>query len=634
MVTRYQRPRKKITVTHGGTDYQLEDLCTKLDIYQQENVPWNAEMSLVDQWSDIFDNKLSQEDIVKIYLNYEEVSNPLTAADLRFHGFVEEDTPHLDTKGSFLEAKMRAYSRCITALVCGQQYGVESRHASLDTAKEILVDPTYGLIPLWVNKLLGDGSKASGYTLDTSLIEDIAGTIPFLEFPYKPVLNDLDDLLDMISAIKGDSSPGAHWIVKPEEVEGVVTNYLLFGTVGNHPSSPNIAAKWSNYWNGTQGASTIAVMADMIVQNFSRQRKDANLVLLVGNFRKPGDGDYWTENHSSLWGTVQCTLSDEATTKIVGGYSLKAIHDTGMLNPTFYYPSAKTAAWDFLKCGTAKIIPLLDFYVYIHGDSGSGYPFITMWTSETYPTHYYQANINEYVTELDKWIHISLPIGPYYDTVEATRKLAWVPQGSPSWGNINWIEFGLTDADSANHWGFIDGLHFSGQVIRSAKKLKANSDPEDHYLIKVIPDNIAKDDSLHASDDSGAMARIAYAELLKSSRTPIIGEIAIAGMPQILPGQLAHIHACKTSAGTYRIDKDMRITQHHLSFTAQGFISYLQLTDDLYNSRPMTPLTAYNLIRKAAEVEFQNRQSSSIKAWPLDVSQAILEKTYPFSSSY
>jgi hypothetical protein len=76
--------------------------------------------------------------------------------------------------------------------------------------------------------------------------------------------------------------------------------------------------------------------------------------------------------------------------------------------------------------------------------------------------------------------------------------------------------------------------------------------------IKVITDNIAKDDSLVASDDTGVMARMAYAELLRAQTTPMTGTFTTPIAPDALAGQLIHVHAKKKSDGTFAIDKNFK----------------------------------------------------------------------------
>lgn len=57
-------------------------------------------------------------------------------------------------------------------------------------------------------------------------------------------------------------------------------------------------------------------------------------------------------------------------------------------------------------------------------------------------------------------------------------------------------------------------MNISGNIFRAAKKLKADGGDEDYYKVKFITDDVGKNDSITASDDSGVMARMAYAELV------------------------------------------------------------------------------------------------------------------------
>jgi len=237
------------------------------------------------------------------------------------------------------------------------------------------------------------------------------------------------------------------------------------------------------------------------------------------------------------------------------------------------------------------------------------------------------------------WRHYSFPVGNYRTEQFPYFTDGWSEDGAGDWSNINAVEFyfspGGIPANQCDIWW--DGLNFQGHVIRGAKKLTLASADEDYYKIKVITDSIGKDDTLTSgtpgTTDAGTMAQLAKAELMRSSRRPITGSISIPGKPTILPGQLAHIHAVAHSAG-YRIDKDMRIVQHRLSFTDAGLVSYLQLTDDIINGIPLSPYTAYNLVQQAANPDYQNRQISSIKARDIDITQTILEESYNFNDYY
>jgi len=144
-----------------------------------------------------------------------------------------------------------------------------------------------------------------------------------------------------------------------------------------------------------------------------------------------------------------------------------------------------------------------------------------------------------------------------------------------------------------------------------------------------VRDDIGKDDSLVATDDSGQIAQFCFAELLRAAKAPIVGKISIPIKPRIKAGQLCHIHFAKQAygslPGTYRIDSDMRIieAQHNMPS-----LTFLTLTDDLINSRAVNPTDAYKKLLEATAPGFQDRTRSSIYGGKIDIDQDILGKNY------
>jgi len=625
-LTHYFKPKAKVIITHSGVDYEFN--AAKIDVWMQENAIDNAEFTIPDEGADIFDNKIAYNDLVQIWIEYEEIENPLTVASLRFYGFIEDITPYLSISGGeVLNIKCRSYARCLLDLLCGEQYGAQSTNSSLDTIKEIIED----IIPNWINKLLKTGSAgSSGYSLDYSLLEDISGTINYLYSPFKPGKDAINDILEIISAIKGSGSAGAHWIVKPISSGGIITNYFLLATVGNHPSSPNIAAKWPTWWNTDQAGSTIVVKQDMVIEQFTRQRPEANYILYQGHFIRPSDGDYWTQslNPGGKWWYVANAGDNKALDSSIykvgtASIQMNTTRNDGIAS-VLAYPLSSDLDIDVTKIGGRYASPTVNFFTRKNNKITAVTFFIKLGTGYAY---------RNLTLSNDIWCGFSFEIGPYQKEKGHTDD--WTYTGTIDWTDLN--EIGLQyslEADATNKYLWIDGLNIQGQVLRGAKKLTAGGVAESYYKTKMISDNIGKDDSLQASDDSGTIGRLAYAELLRACRRPITGTIQIPGKPSILGGQKAHIHAVKTTAGTFRIDKDMRITEHHLSFTTMGLQSYLSLTDDLLNSNVLSPYTAFNIILKAVSPEFQNRQIGSIKVGDIDITIPILEKTYNFNDYY
>jgi hypothetical protein len=229
----------------------------------------------------------------------------------------------------------------------------------------------------------------------------------------------------------------------------------------------------------------------------------------------------------------------------------------------------------------------------------------------------------------EEFFSITLPVGPYFK--KDWRDRTWTVTASPDWASINSIQFRAKSKSGVTGHVFLDGLHFNGYIIRGARDdTKIGTQKA---RVKLIMDDTAKDDSTTSTDDTYVLGQLSKAELYRGITTPIIGEINIPGIPnslQIMAGQLAHIHHGKKSSGVFSIDKDMRIIQvrHRFENSPHGLRTYLTLTDDIKNSRPLAPNIGYNLLVKAANPEFLNRETASRKTREIDLSQTILSKNY------
>lgn len=202
----------------------------------------------------------------------------------------------------------------------------------------------------------------------------------------------------------------------------------------------------------------------------------------------------------------------------------------------------------------------------------------------------------------------------------------WFYGGGFDWTTVNWVYF-FMDVAAASCAFWVDGFNFQGQIIRSAKdSTKIGADNERQLYIY---DSVGKDDTGKAgtpgTTDVGHMARLAYAELLRTAKKPMFGTFQIPGAPDLLPGQLVHIHANKTN-GSFNIDDDFRVTNVRHSFTAQGFTTQVSVTDDLYNS--ITPKT-YSLANVLVnQLLGKDRESMNLKSQAVDLTTPILAETY------
>lgn len=635
-LTHYSKPQIKIRCDPTGADDELQDSTIETTIEMNENAIDTLELTLADENNEFYKGIVNFGDDIAVYMNYQE-EGALGISDLVFYGYIEDLSPFLSLGGEILNIKCRSYARCLLDLVCGEEYGSQSIHPTLDTVKEILTNDDYGLIIKWVNKLLGDGAVPSGYGLDASLIEDIKDVNKPLTYQYcafKPAKNVLDDLLDYLSSIKGPSSAAGHWIVKTiESPADTFTHYLLLATLGNHPSSPNILAKWPTWWNPIGDTeelkrqnSTIVVKQDMVIQQFMDRRFEANYILYYGKFLRPANIDVWTEDETLWYHPATYTGSPDTSEKKVGSCSISfstTKNDLG--NDELLYPDVDNGArlnFDINKIGGRYAYPSIGLYVYQNGE----FDYVSVklnfaYNVFGYPTGELWKNLT---LQNNTWGYFSIPIGPY-----ALNLSEWNHSGTINWSDLDAIGlYVLPKANDNTKIVKIDGLRIGGWVQRGAKKAS-----ETFYKTKVVVDDIGKDDTLDADDDKGTMSRLAAAELFRCSRRPITGTIQIPAKPKALAGQLAHVHGVPYSGG-YRVDKDMRIPQHRLILNSSGFFSQFSLTDDILNSRAMSPMDLYNLLERATAPEHKTRELGSIKARDIDVTIERLEKVYTFGSTY
>lgn len=665
MVTHYAKPDYIVEVDHDGVTYDISTSVVQWDLYREENAVDILSLLIADEDCDFFMNKVHgwwddagtiKNDTIKLYCNYEEVSSPLTTTDLRFYGFVEKPKIVSSGSGKFLHLQCRSYFRALLDLKVGQEYGSESSNSGLDTLQEILQDGTDGIVDLWVNKLLGSGVN-SGYTVNDTYVEDLADVVPYLFFPYTPVRDAVNDLCDLVQALRAanpneDTGTGPHWIGRTiESPADTFTHYLLVGEVNDHEhaGAPAVETYWPTWWNTNEAGSTLAEGIDFMQFDFERVEPEANYILYFGNFRKPGNGDFWTgetAGASALWASGAGTASSARTSvgaggvgggdPMVGSTCLK-IEPTNVLGVgTAFYPAARDLNLHFIDISTTSSIPHLSFYHY-STDIDLGTHWVYCATESTAfgdgNNDYFIGNLVDAMTPVtDEWIRFDLPIGPYWaldpglQETGGASEFDWVVFGNADWNEINTIAF--TSGSALTYDTFVDGVHFNGQVTRGAY---LSGVP--YFKVKSIHDDVAKDDSIDNATDTGTIASLAYAELLRAARRPIQGVVAVPGLPTILAGQKAHVHGAATNGG-FRINKDMRIPQHHLHCSGSGLVSYLTLTDDLLNARPMSPLDAYNLVQRAAEPSAQNRTMLSIKSWPIDITQTKLETAYTFNDFF
>jgi hypothetical protein len=125
--------------------------------------------------------------------------------------------------------------------------------------------------------------------------------------------------------------------------------------------------------------------------------------------------------------------------------------------------------------------------------------------------------------------------------------------------------------------------------------------------MRLITDNVGKDDSLVATDDSGVMAQLAYAELLRQQKVTYHQTLTMPMIPKALPGQQFSL-----ATVTYRASEIV----HEIA--GDDYTTTLTLTSDLINGRTRQRYEDVNKAYANMRPEFQDRQASSIKAGQVD----------------
>jgi len=627
MVSHKSLPQIKLTVTTGGVAYVIDSMFSG-KIIRNENGFDTGTFTVSDAAGTdpcrYYPSKIAGGSLVQCEMK----DGSETVWTTVLNGVVRFVYVKMSEQGWSLDLKCDGAGYGFAETVCGEEYGTESRNPTLDKISEILTDANHGIIPKWTNSILGSAT-ASGYSYTYANVEDIVGSMRYVYLPFKPCHKAIGDVCDLLQAIKG-SNAGPHWIVGTDDK-------FRLKTVGSDQ------AGWDDYYGGSLAASTLEQGVDFLSYDFQDLTREANYILYHGAFRKPGNGDLWTENNAALWGVPGggfVTLSNEGPDTIwkVGHYSLKAlVNIQDISEERFYYPSAQNAAWDLTRIGGDYTIPTFSFWARRNATLtlAASPDWLSVHFAKTLvgPVMYSASiDLTKFLPEASKWYNICFGIGPNWQQFESNSAFNTIEPtgGGGDWTTVNWIEFQIIDKP-VNSALYIDGVQFNGWVLRGAKE--AGIGATNKLKLKVITDDIGKDDTMRygtpGTTDLGIMAQLAKAELYRCKTTPLVGEVRTPYLYDLLPGQLLHIHAKKTASGTFNIDMDMRTVTHELDFDGtNGFISRISVTSDVINSYPRMAWTNINKIQAAARPEFQDRQASSLKTREIDVTQTILEETY------
>jgi hypothetical protein len=479
-------------------------------------------------------------------------------------------------------------------MICGSEYGVQSVNPTVKTIATIIGNANYGIVPQYVNRVFGAGASGdSGFDYDAATRVSDTGTDPdinYISFPYKPANQCLNDLCDLVTALRAGSA-GSHWIVTTDDM-------LHEKQVGVTQTG------WTLYYGNSQANATLTYGESYDLANIESLGPEANYIIYYGKWRRPSNGDGVTENTSALWSAMDAdtTLSDDAVNYIVNSYSVKMLRNNAVGSVTGgWYPSGRNAAWDFSGF-TDFNVPTLNFYILRHCPGAWSNFYVYLETDLGGGAFGYgYTDLTSDVSADDQWVHFSLPVGPYYNVPERFTDFKWYGDGNLDWSQVDAIRFRWQC--NQNDYVCVDGLYF-GDVDLCRVAYDSSISP---YSMRLITDNIGKDDSLIAADDSGIMAQLAYAELLRSSATSNAGYVKLKGViPEALPGQYFYLQA------------DMRATKIVHEIDGTGFHTTPYLTNDLLNGRARMRYEDLNKVYADIRPEFQDRQATSIKAGNVD----------------
>lgn len=617
MVSYCSKPQYRVVTTYGGTNYTFEsDQFLMGRITRVENGFDTATLLMKNDKSCNYNVKVGSGSAITIsFKDAREASWTVV-----FAGIVRFAIPRMTQDGFLLELKCDGAGYGLIETACNEEYGTEAKYGTgINDLRNILTDGSYGIIPKYVNKILGSAT-ASGfnYTANATTVENIDDDIQFINFPYKPCMNAINDLCDIEQAIKG-AAAGPHWIVDTNN------NFLMCLLGASHPDAD--ANGWYKYYGNSQENATIEQGEYLLEYSLQALQKEANFVVYAGEWKRPANSDYLTENHHELW-TVDAGFVDGSndTIQVVNKYCYY-VQSAGGAVGFAWYPNARNLGWNLTKICSPKNVPSLNWYA--RKDANVNEATIILYQDAT--PKYWRYDFDGLMTNVDEWYHFSLPVGPYYDRQE-TQSAKWDSVGGPDWAHINAIEFYLGMAAGGDI--YIDGLHFSGaKLIRIAKE-SAGYGTTNVLRARIITDNQGADDTLLSgtpgTTDIGLMARMAKAELYRCNSTPLVGYMKTPLIYGMLPGMFIHGHAEKTASGTYRVDKDLRVTSltHEWTSPRELFTTTMSVTDDLVNSRPrLSPANPNSLIRNVV-LEQHNRQTSSVKVGDLDPDIPVLEESY------
>jgi len=498
------------------------------------------------------------------------------------------------------------------------RFGTSTDNSRITNFQYQVSDP--GIITEFVNNVCGQGIT-SGYNMKTDYVDTIDTEVTYLEWKFDPVTKALKDLGDLLSA-KHAPNAGVHWIVK--NIDGY--DQLLLGKIGNHSST--LQTVWAN----NHPIGTLTVGSNVKQYQITEADEQTNCVVTCGKFCHPIN-ERWTEDptYSNYWERISTygniSMVNDGQAK-AGNYWLKMSNDQIYYGAAEFRTKSGVVHFNAYAIGTNDDPPTISFWVQLYDIDPIGeWSFwdaigglfgvsesltIKLYTDNN---NYFYMGLNDLIREKGKWTYVEIPL--------LGDNEPWIRVGNPDWSNINYIGFGLNAGLEGYYIVGIDGLQINGTRIRMAYNSSKFS--EVGCKMSVITDSLAKEEALTETDDSGLLAQLTKAELLRGQIDVIFAEVTTELDTSGEAGQLVYFnHTRNSNFGT----RQMRILELKYMTGNQGCFTTFTLTSDLKNSYPVKPVDAYNAILKASNPDYQDRNRADLKAREINRNIPIYKKDY------
>lgn len=667
----------------GGEDF-INDKALQIRLVRPENSVSNILLTINDYKSSAFEDVFDVFAAIELHLRYGS-----DAWNKAFSGIIKNVAPGLSLEqGETLVVTGEGEGRAVVNTHCNTSFGVESQNTAKNAPKQVWDD----LVDNFINKAFGGG--ATGYAITKTKIANIASpSITHILSPYDPCFNIINRVCEIYNAHRAGSA-SVHWFVDPDKnlfintigvhennatgwptfwktTEALSTlavkedqllyqfqkrinhfaNKILLASAFRKPGYDWLCEDGGPVWGAVDATATYD-NTQKVVGSHSLLLEPTNSpsmgtifypgkTLLTGD-AAAGQPDVTVASVAELKIGDEVTIWDNTpTTETAVILSIAGLVLTMTANLTNAYQVAdaayvrRNAKWDFTKCGSENHVPTFNFYVRANSVVAFGHRVLLC--TDRIPlvggasTDYFETILQDYMEPIaNKWIHISLPIGPYYALHPALQKgdetdqFEWKITNNADWAEINFICLDLTGDNAYDKW--FDDMHFAGKIIREA--YNSTSIAAKKEFQRIIRNDVALDDTLKASDDSGTAARLAYAELLRRQTIPTVATIQIPMAPTMLPGQLIHIHSAQKANLDYRVDENFRVTQLIHNIALKPWSTTINLTNDLLNSFAFGPPTRASVLAEHVGA-LKHQEAHNLKGSGIDVLIPRLSKDYP-----